>query len=107
MAAATKPEPPAATRAQHKQEDNEQPIVPVGRGVRRVEGGDVNKCFNFGRVTRTKLYVRLLPELVKVEGQVHAAPDAAAVFVPRADVVLGLSVDFECTIFIGTRLQSK
>lgn len=49
--------------------------------------------------------VLCLPELVKVERQIHTAADVAAVLVPGTDVVLGLPINLECTILIGDSLQ--
>lgn len=40
-----------------------------------------------------------------MKGQIDTASDAAAVFVPWADIVLWLPINFKCTVFIGTGLQ--
>ena len=46
-----------------------------------------------------------LPELVNVDRQIHTAPEAAAVLVPRTRVVLGHAIYLESTVFIRTDLE--
>jgi hypothetical protein len=46
----------------------------------------------------------IVPELVKLEGNINAAPEITAILVTWTHIVLGLAIQFEGAIFVGVHL---